>query len=431
VVGGSSASPVSAGAVRIASAPLLAIGLYRLLDWRLPRGAAWPLMLLPGAAVLLIAQRVALPAEIWTRLPGRALAVEVYRAAKIAPPPLPLSLTPWETWYSLLGLLPPAAMLVAGLSLNLRARRLLVLAFLLAALASLILGMLQVADGPHSALRFYAITSPDAAVGFFANRNHEAALLVCAVPLAAAAAGSRRGRGGQAGLVQLAAMLALALMLVVALSVTRSRAGVMLLAPAFVGALVIAFKGRFRHAQQRGDWAPFGAIAGAVVLGAVLVAVFNLTPLADRFREGVSDETRAQLAARTIQAGLAYAPFGSGAGSFQPVYKTVETPETLTSAYINHAHNEYAEVWLEAGWAGLALIALFLVWWTVRTLRLLGREPDPQALLGLAGAAVTGLLLAHSLVDYPLRTASLPVLFSFGCVLMLPAGQRRSSDDPR
>ena len=44
---------------------------------------------------------------------------------------------------------------------------------------------MQLAGGAESRLRFYSITNTDSAVGYFANRNHESALLVAAIPFAA------------------------------------------------------------------------------------------------------------------------------------------------------------------------------------------------------------------------------------------------------
>ena len=42
-------------------------------------------------------------------------------------------------------------------------------------------GLFQVAGGPESPLRYFEITNPTEAVGFFANRNHFAALLYCLI----------------------------------------------------------------------------------------------------------------------------------------------------------------------------------------------------------------------------------------------------------
>ena len=48
------------------------------------------------------------------------------------------------------------------------------------------MGLLQIAQGQQSDLRFFEITNPEDAVGFFANRNHFAALLYCLIPFVVA-----------------------------------------------------------------------------------------------------------------------------------------------------------------------------------------------------------------------------------------------------
>jgi O-antigen ligase len=423
IVGGSTVSPIAAGSVRIAAVLILYWALLRLGSRPLPREAAAPLLLLGGAAALLIAQRIALPPEIWANLPGRDLAAQTYAAAKLPLPALPLSLTPWDTWNALLGLLPPAAALVATLTLDARQRGQVALAFALMALASLLLGMLQLAGGANFGLNFYGAPGDREAVGFFANRNHQALFLVSAVPLVAVIAMARAGRRS-AGVVRIWGAVALAVMLVVALAVTRSRAGVFLLMPAFLGALVIGFRAGRRSDEGRG-WAPLAVMGASVPLGVLLVVLFNLTPIADRFKDGAIDDMRVEIAQNTFRAGLTYAPLGSGIGSFQAVYKSIETPETVKSVYVNRAHNEYAETWLEAGIPGVVLIALFIVWWAGRLVRLLRAKASDETLLGVAGGVVIGLALLHSLADYPLRTSSIPVLFAFACALMIPTASHR------
>lgn len=424
IVGGSTVSPISAGSVRIAAVFVLVWALLRLGSRRLPREAAAPLWLLGGAAGLLMAQRVALPPDLWTSLPGRDLAAQTYRDAGLALPWLPVSLTPWETWNALLGLLPVAAAFIATLTLDARSRGRVALTFALMALASLLVGMLQLAGAAGLDLNFYGAPGEREAVGFFANRNHQALFLVSAVPLVAVIAMARAGDRAS-GVLRVWGAVALAVMLVVALAVTRSRAGVFLLMPAFLGALVIGFRAGRRKDEARG-WASLAVMGASAPLGVLLVVLFNLTPIADRFKDGPIDDMRVEIAQNTFKAGWAYAPFGSGVGSFQPVYKALETPEMVKSVYINRAHNEYAETWLEAGFAGVILIALFIAWWAVRLVSLLRARASDETLLGAAGGVVVGLALLHSLVDYPLRTSSLPVLFAFACALMVPAARRRA-----
>jgi O-antigen ligase len=423
LVGGTSASPISVGAVRIASVPILFVAVMRLTTRRLSRAAIFPLVLLAGAVALLVLQRIALPPDIWTTLPGRDLAVRTYRAANIPLPSMPMSLTPWETWYSLLGLLPPAAAFLFTLTLDSRARLRVALAFVVMALLSLLLGMMQLAGGA-AYLHFYGAPGTPTAEGFFANRNHQALFLVSAVPLVAVIAAARVGDRSAAHLRTWGA-LALAIVLVVAIGVTRSRAGVFLLAPAFLGALVISFRAGGRRGEGR-SWLPLALMGASVPIGVLLVVLFNLTPMAERFKDGPIDDLRIEVAQRVAAAGLAYAPFGTGVGSFQVVYNSLETPETVKSVFINHAHNDYTEIWLEAGAPGVLLVALLIGWWAMRLLRLLRTRASNEVQLGVAGAVVVGLALLHSLGDYPLRTASLPVLFGFACALMVPTAQRRA-----
>src|SRR5262249_43253225 len=73
----------------------------------------------------------------------------------------------------------PLAIFLGTLQLSYRDRRLLSLLILAVGIASVFIGLLQVAQGEASPLRFFAITNPTDAVGFFANRNHFAALLYC------------------------------------------------------------------------------------------------------------------------------------------------------------------------------------------------------------------------------------------------------------
>ncbi len=51
---------------------------------------------------------------------------------------------------------------------------------------SALLGLLQLANGPGSSLYFYEETNRTEAVGFFANRNHFAAMIYCITVMAAA-----------------------------------------------------------------------------------------------------------------------------------------------------------------------------------------------------------------------------------------------------
>ena len=415
VAGGGSASAASAGIVRLAAIPVLAIALWRASTWPPARAWLWPVLVLAGACVLILIQLVPLPPEVWRALPGRGILADGYAAAGMALPALPISMAPHATLDAALGLLPPAAAFLAVLGLDTAARRRLALVVVVMALVSIGLGMLQIAGGERSPLRFYAFTNLDSAVGFFANRNHQASFLVAAIPLAAAVAASLSRRAANAGFMSILAV-SVVVVLIVGVAVTRSRAGVVLLIPASLGALAITMRSRRRRDGLAGLW-PVLALGGAILAAGALVAVFSYTPLAKRFAS--VEETRPRIARAVLDAGFDYAPFGSGAGSFEPVYRIHEAPERLLPVFINHAHNEYAEIWLEASWPGLALAAAFVAWWVASVVGVLRDWTTSGRGMQLAGATIVAIYLLHSLADYPLRAAGAMVVFALACGLMV------------
>jgi hypothetical protein len=108
-----------------------------------------------------------------------------------------------------------------------------------------------------------------------------------------------------------------------------------------------------------------------------------------------------------------------------------EQPSDIMVAYANHAHNDLLEVWLETGVAGLILIGAFLIWFSRRAFLAWRGASSPEAGdvdRGLVRAAsiVIALLLAHSLVEYPLRSTALMAIAAFSCGLLIPP--RPSSD---
>jgi O-antigen ligase len=118
----------------------------------------------------------------------------------------------------------------------------------------------------------------------------------------------------------------------------------------------------------------------------------------------------------TSQAIGDYLPFGSGIGSYGDVYPQYEDPATIGRWYMNHVHGDYLEVALETGFPGILLILLVLLWWLWRVQAIWRAEkPDHFA---RAATVASAAILAHSVVDYPLRTAAISVLFAICLALM-------------
>jgi O-antigen ligase len=255
--------------------------------------------------------------------------------------------------------------------------------------------------------------------GFFANRNHLATLILSATPFAVVlGAGRLRRRGGNVGIWLSALFLGLAL---VGLAVVRSRFGVLLFGPMLGASLLAAW---IASGRSRPPAALLGLV-GTAAVAAALVAGLALGPIMARFDTG-TPELRFERWSMVAEAAGPYLPLGTGVGSFDAVYRAHEPLEQLDSTFFNHAHNEYLETWLEAGWPGIALIIAFLVWYARRAWATWVAPPSRAADLGRAASIAIGMMLLHSIADYPLRTAALAVLFALCCARNLPTGRADS-----
>jgi O-antigen ligase len=411
---------LSSAVVRLASLPLLGAAVWRLAKVRQPPRVQAAILLLCAIIAVPLIQLIPLPPQLWSLLPGHWFLIADYRAAGIAPPWLPVSLAPYETADALPWLAPPSAMFLATLSLASAERRRMVLAVPLFALLAVALGIAQVAGGDESPLRFYAVTNVHFAVGFFANKNHQASLLLVAAALAPLWVTAFRNVDRQRGRFGLFLAIAIELVLIVGIGVSGSRAGVLLAIPAILGgALIVLVQGGGKAFRRS---AAAMLVAGAVGTG--LVGVFaSTTYIVERFQSPLRAELRVQVMPAIEHSAEAFLPVGSGLGSFDRIYPMFEPIGAVSDGYLNHAHNDFLELWLETGAFGLILIGTFLLWWFWTTLRLWRRRRQPpQDGVRPAASLVIGLLLAHSLVDYPLRTAALATLFALACgILAAPA----------
>lgn len=371
--------------------------------------------LLGGLVLLPLLQLVPLPAFLWSHLPGRGAIASDYAAAGMPPPWLPVSLTAERTWRAALSLLPGFAMFFATLALDAKGRRGLSLLIVVLAMASVLLGLAQIAQGSASPLRLQSTTN--ASVGFFANRNHYAALLCCAIPVTATWLIVPMLDRQPQRIVVLAVSVVVYASLLVGLAGAQSRAGIFLGVLAGLGSVGLAF-------VQRRRFARFGAliIGGAWLIGLLLIIQYAVLGILGRFEQDLLDDFRLEIARVTLKAIMAFQPFGSGIGTFDAIYRMFETPEVLLQPYVNHAHNEWLELALEGGVPAIILLAAFLVWFGSASLSLWRRQPADVANLDLALARaatiIVTVLVLHSTVDYPLRTTALMVLFGWACALL-------------
>lgn len=405
--------------VELASLPLIVLSVAALL--RSPGLPASRLFLgvLAGLVAIPLLQLAPLPPAIWTQLPGRDEMVLALELGGISPGWSPLSLTPDKTWHSVLALLPPVAMTLGVLAAPPKSRRHLVVLMLCLVTAAVVLGAVQLASGGE---QFYPwrTTNAGAVVGFFANRNHMATFCLAALPMAAAFL-ARAIRDHDRNITHVWLSLALIALLIIAVGAIRSRMGVVLLGPVLAASLLSVWLANGGKRPSR-LFLLLAAVAGA---GLIVVINFALEPILARFGSG--DETRFENWGYVLDAAGRFAPFGSGIGSFDAVFRSVEPLERLDNTYFNQAHNDYLETWLETGWFGMVLLAAFGIWFARRAWT--AWSTLGKADTALQRGAVIGILaiLAHSAIDYPLRTATMASVLALLCVILEIAPRRPSA----
>jgi len=399
--------------IELSALPLLVLAVSRLARGEPGRPTPLALGLVLAACALPLVQLIPLPPAIWSHLPGRAQLVLALDLAGVAQHWNSLSLTPDRTWRSFLALLPPVAMFLGALACPREIRLKLLRLVLFGTAAALVLGTLQMLSGGD---QLYPWETTDAGnfVGFFANRNHMATLCLVSLPFAVVF-GSRILRTGSRHdqpAFWLASIYVLAV--VVALGVIRSRTGVALLAPVLGGSVIAAW---VASGRGRPRWPLIATVAGASLL-VIVLAVFAIGPVLERFDSTGAREGRFENWPVIAAAADTYLPLGSGIGSFDSVFRSVEPLERLQAAFFNQAHNDYLETWLEMGWPGAALIITFLVWFVRRSWTAWKGEVSTEGDLQRAASLAIAVVLLHASVDYPLRTETLAVTFALLCAVL-------------
>ena len=425
LTGGYSRYDTSALAVLRPLAIVVAAALLLLPPGELKTASRGPALMLVGLAVIVGIQLVPLPPAAWTLLPERAGYKQAAEWIGGPQPWRPLTIVPVLTWNSLLALLPPAATMIAFSRLDQKELKPLVGALLLLGVASALLGVIQIGTGAGYLYRNFSAGLP---TGFFSNRNHQAAFLASLLPaLAIWTAYPRRGMplaarriAGGAG----------ATLFVVTILITGSRTGLLLttLDLAAAGWLVL----RAPSSGGRRIALPLATL-GLVLALLIGVAVYlGRGGGISRFASldgGAEMRVRAWPVLRDLL--TTYLPWGSGFGTFDPLFRMYEPDALLKPSFFNNAHNDLVELAITGGAPALILLGVLLIWiargWMAAARAWRYRGASHATSLPIAGGVMAITWLFASLSDYPLRTPLAGALFVLSCCLLATAGSPRET----
>ena len=422
--GASRGDALAQAVIRLCAGVLLAtLILFRGEALRQVRG--WPLALLAAAVALPLLQLVPLPPSIWSQLPGRDAFLEAAMISGTPQPWRPLALSPDAAWNSFFSLLvPTAALLIVGVMNEADRARVPGLVFALAT-ASAMLAVFQVSGARLDNPLINEVVST--ASGIFANPNHQALLLSIGIVAAAAWAADRQHKASLRVPVAGGAAIWFLLMIMASGSRTGLALGFLAL---LVAVLIVkrALGTLLARVPVRWRW-------GIVALG--LVSIVSLAVVSFTAGRAVSlnrllvlstgEDMRSRAFPTVLHMIATYMPFGSGFGSFDPLFRMHEPEALLKFTYFNHAHSDYLEVALESGAIGIALVAVAIGWALRRGISAWRTDPSgmtaPSARFGSAALLLVALA---SIVDYPARTPTIMAMLAVAAMLVAqPAGVTR------
>ncbi len=397
------------------------------------KGRTFPLYIALALAALMLLQLIPLSPNVWTALPGRQIFADIADLAGIEQPWRPLTLSPSRTLNSLFSLTIPISAMMLYLNLDERHRKQAVAVIIILAGISALWAAFQLTGSARGPLYLYNITNNGAAVGLFANRNHQAIFLAATIVMLGWY-GASHPVAAKLSALKFYSSIAAIFVIVPLIFITGSRAGLILMAPALVTAAVLVYFGRYMIETQpsvKGNrprkkrfasrqMILSSSIALVVAMGGLSVYFARSLAFDRLFGRGDVEELRSQLVPILTNMIGDYFPWGAGFGSFEHVYRIYEPQELLNPTYLNQAHNDWLQFPIEGGLPATLIAVVAAAWATIQILKLVknwhfSRYTKYSAIMA---AMVMLIFLVGSIGDYPLRVPSLIALFAvIACVI--------------
>ena len=378
-------------------------------------------MFAPALAIstllLVLLQLLPLPMELWSRLPGRDFVLESNALLGLKDGFRPLTLSPEGTKGDAIALLPGIAGFFGVLAMQRRHLYLIAIAIALCGILGVLLGLAQRGQSSESILFYFGLHGQPAATGTFLNRNHFAAQLYSSIPPLVALAVVLSQKLRTSGWLMSVLTLAYVAMIIAGLAVVGSRAGILLaMLTALLSAIMVMRK---PAATPSTGLRSTGVVFGGAIIAVLLIGQVSMVGLLRVVDTDPLSDYRSTIAAVSWETTKNFWPFGSGFGTFVPVYQMIEKPSDMLSNFVNHAHNDWLELLIEGGLPAAVLLVLFVGWFLYRSFRVWRyKEENVAAILQRACTISIFSLLLHSLTDYPLRTPGLMVFFAMCCAIL-------------
>ena len=176
------------------------------------------------------------------------------------------------------------------------------------------------------------------------------------------------------------------------------------------------------------SWPVIGAVSSAIVLG--VAAIGALTFYSDRavaINRALSIDPRddlRNLALPTVVSMVKeYFPVGSGLGGFDTVFRLHEPFDLLRFTFFHRAHNDFAELILDAGVLGAMMLIAALGFWLRFSVKAWRAPAGPDFVLPRVASTMLLLIFLASIVDYPARTPFIMAVVVVSAYWLSKAGQ--------
>ena len=286
-------------------------------------------------------------------------------------------------------------------------------------------GLIQYLTGWQQIFAYVKKYYLEEATGTYINRNHFAGFLEMILPFVivlalrwtyllskntSGRAGTFRKLVSRTELVSVVFWLFLAIVILAALILSRSRMGIISALVSLVAILALAGTSTVGPRAR-------AAVAAVFFLGVLgLVVWIGSDPVMSRFETlgqeyNLSGQSRVSIWHDTLGLIRQHPFLGTGLGSFFVAYTSVQT--AFLNLLVEHAHCDYLEVATELGLPGAILVFGSIFWVLAQRARRYGKlEERFDKAVSLACIGSIGAILVHSLADFNLYIPANALLFT-------------------